>query len=66
MIRKQTVSLILAAALMLALVLGLPFTSLDRHGSTSVDPQSNVILVADNPTPTPSGSGVSGGGNTGG
>ena len=56
MIRKTTVSPILTIALALAVLMGLMLTS----------PTDRVYADGTTPTPTYSGSGASGGGNTGG
>ena len=71
MTRKNPVSLILVAVLVLAVLLALPGLSANSSGA-SLGANRSVLLLAGNdpvptPTPTPSGdSGVSGGGNGGG
>jgi hypothetical protein len=67
MTRKNSVSLILIAVLVLAVLFALPGLSASSSGA-SLGANRSLVLFAGNdpvPTPTPSGSGVSGGGNGG-
>ncbi len=66
MIRKYAVTLILTVLIALSLLVSLPAIHVANHASTAAGSHPNIFLVDVNPTPTPSFSNPSGGGNSGG